>query len=191
VEPTPEPAKPETPAATPADATAATDPEPTSEPSKPDTPGEPAEATDATVTANKPILDHSVAMTAIHNGYRAQSGLPAQEVDTYLTSVAQQWAEHMASVGSMYHGGGEQIIAYSGGDTSYDQGFRLWLGSTPHRSWLCSRGDRCGFGYAIGRNGCAYYAGAFGSSETVSDASTSEIRTVSYSEGRSRRSRRR
>ena len=59
-------------------------------------------------------------MTSIHNRYRTQAGLSAQSVDPDLTSVAQRWADHMASVGSMYHGGGEQIIAYSGGDVSYD-----------------------------------------------------------------------
>jgi uncharacterized protein YkwD len=125
------------------------------------------------VAMNLPENSHSVAMTAIHNRYRAQSGLSEQSVDPQLSNVAQRWAEHMASVGSMYHGAGEQIIAYSGGDTSYEAGFRTWLGSSPHRAWLCSRGDRCGFGYAMGRNGCAYYAGAFGSSSTSSTSSTS------------------
>lgn len=118
-------------------------------------------------TAQEAQYQHSLAMATLHNQYRAQSGLPAQSVDTSLSSVAQRWAEHMAATGSMYHGGGEQIIAMSGGDRSYNAGFRLWLGSSPHRAWLCSRGDRCGFGYAVGRNGCAYYAGAFASSATT------------------------
>lgn len=147
----------------------------------------------ATVTANKPVVTHSVAMAAIHNYYRAQSGLSAQSVDDNLTNVAQNWANHMASVGSMYHGGGEQIIAYSGGDRSYDAGFRTWLGSSPHRAWLCSRGDRCGFGYAIGRNGCAYYAGAFGSSYSAAAVSTSNqtYQSNSYSYNYNTSSRRR
>jgi hypothetical protein len=112
-----------------------------------------------------------------------------------LTLVAQRWAEHMASVGSMYHGGGEQIIAYSGGDRSYDAGFRLWLNSSPHRSWLYSRGDLCGFGYAVGRNGCAYYAGAFGSSPTggettyVSTTETPSSSSYSYNSNSGRRFR--
>lgn len=120
------------------------------------------------------VHSHSLAMTAIHNNYRSQAGLATQAVDPNLSHVAQNWANHMASVGSMYHGGGEQIIAYSGGDLSYEAGFRLWLNSSPHRAWLYSRGDRCGFGYAIGRNGCAYFAGAFGSSHnSVSSGSYS------------------
>jgi uncharacterized protein YkwD len=130
---------------------------------------------------------HSVAMTALHNQYRTQAGLSAQAVDPNLSSVAQRWADHMASVGSMYHGGGEQIIAYSGGDLSYDAGFRLWLNSSPHRAWLYSRGDRCGFGYSIGRNGCAYFAGAFGSSSSGEVASSSgggNYQSVSSNSGR-------
>jgi uncharacterized protein YkwD len=127
---------------------------------------------------------HSVAMTTLHNQYRSQAGLSAQSVDAQLSLVAQRWAEHMASVGSMYHGGGEQIIAYSGGDLSYEAGFRLWLNSSPHRAWLYSRGNLCGFGYAIGRNGCAYFAGAFGSSPIVSESTVSES-TVSESSSES------
>lgn len=116
---------------------------------------------------------HAAAMAIIHNQHRASAGLSAQELDDQLTATAQNWANRMASVGSMYHGGGEQIIAYSGGDHSYEAGFRLWLGSSPHRAWLYSRGDRCGFGYAIGRNGCAYYAGAFSGSAGYSYSQTS------------------
>lgn len=120
---------------------------------------------------------HSEAMTAIHNHYRAQAGLRPQAVDPNLTAVAQNWANQMAASCSMYHGAGEQIIAYSAGDLSYQTAFSQWLGSSPHRAWLCSGGDRCGFGYAIGRNGCAYYAGAFGSS-----AAYNPYRAASYSE---------
>jgi uncharacterized protein YkwD len=156
---------------------------------------EPGASEGERVTALKPVVTHSVAMTEIHNQYRTQVGLPAQSVDENLSQIAQHWAEHMASVGSMYHGSGEQIIAYSGGDRSYDAGFRTWLGSPPHRAWLCSRGDLCGFGYAIGRNGCAYYAGAFGSTPVIREASsesTNVVSTASYSNGRqARRARRR
>jgi uncharacterized protein YkwD len=150
-----------------------------------------------TKTAVEKVYQHSVAMTELHNQYRSRIGLPAQTVDEDLSATAQRWANHMASVGSMYHGGGEQIIAYSSGDTSYSAGFGLWIGSSPHRAWLCSRGDRCGFGYAIGRNGAAYFAGAFGSSpkpRTVAssnDGQSSNFTSVSYSNNSRRRGFRR
>ncbi len=127
---------------------------------------------------------HSEVMTSLHNVHRSRAGLAAQSVDENLSAVAQRWAEHMASTGRMVHSrgsGGEQIIAYSSGNISYEQGFRLWLGSSPHRAWLCSSGDRCGFGYAIGRNGCAYYAGAFAGSNSSSTG------LVSYGGGNRRR----
>jgi uncharacterized protein YkwD len=167
------------------------------EPNIPAAASEPAEAAEEGQrhTVNRAFLTHSDAMTAIHNQYRVQMGLDAQAVDPNLSVVAQRWAEQMAASCSLYHGGGEQIIAYSGGDRSYDAGFRTWLGSSPHRAWLCSRGDRCGFGYAVGRNGCAYYAGAFGSSASVGVAttvSTSNYYTSSsYNSGRRRGFRRR
>lgn len=106
---------------------------------------------------------HSELMARIHNELRAASGLPPQAVDAGLSNVAQHWAEVMASRGSMFHGGGEQIIAYSGGDTSYQAGFRLWQNSSPHLAWLRCQGPACGFGYAT-RGGVAYYAGAFSGS---------------------------
>lgn len=133
------------------------------------------------------LLTHSAAIATLHNNYRAQIGLAAQHVDANLSAVAQRWAETMAANGSMYHGGGEQIIAYSGGDRSYQAGYNLWINSSPHRAWLCSRGDRCGFGYALGRNGCAYYAGAFGSSTvTTVSYSYSSGSTSNYSNSRRR-----
>lgn len=132
----------------------------------------------------QPAKSHSELMTELHNGHRARAGLGAQEVDANLTAVAQRWAEHMASRNSMFHGGGEQIIAYSGGDVSYEQGFRLWLNSSPHRTWLFSGNRCCGFGYARSSNGTAYYAGAFGSGgESVSTESYS---SSSGSNGRRR-----
>lgn len=133
----------------------------------------------ALVAAPLQAETHSELMTRLHNEIRAQAGLAPQAVDDNLTQVAQRWAETMAARGSMYHGGGEQIIAYSSGDTSYQAGFRLWQNSPPHRAWLFCRGPACGFGYAVGRNGAAYYAGAF-QGLTASVATTASYSSTSH-----------
>jgi len=145
---------------------------------------------DDSVADSAPVIkpvSHSEAMAQLHNQFRAEAGLPAQATDERLSQVAQRWAEVMASRGVMQHGGGEQVIAYSGVDRSYNAGFRLWLNSPPHRSWLYSRVSRCGFGYAIGRNGNAYYAGAFGGDQTAGEeVCTSASCNASGSRSRSR-----
>ena len=90
---------------------------------------------------------------------RSRSGLFVQVNDESLNSIAQRWAEQMARSGSMYHGGGEQIIAYSS-YPSVGTAFNLWMNSSPHRAWVMSTSGRAGWGYAVGANG-GYFAGVF------------------------------
>lgn len=109
------------------------------------------------------LVNHSEQMTIIHNNHRARAGLRQQARDERLSQLAQQWAEQMARSDSMYHGPNEQVIAYSwAGNVTYEQGFKLWLNSPPHRAWIFGRNSKCGFGYARSRSGKAYYAGVFG-----------------------------
>jgi uncharacterized protein YkwD len=90
---------------------------------------------------------------------RAQHSLPSQELDESLCEVAQRWAENMASRNMMYHGGGEQIIAY--GYPSADACVQGWIYSPGHRVWVLGNHERCGFGSARSASGVVYYAGVY------------------------------
>ena len=90
---------------------------------------------------------------------RKERGLKVQQLDPECCKIAQKWAENMAARRSMYHGGGEQIIA-----TGYDTVpavFRAWLNSSGHRAWVLSGNPRAGWGAAQSSSGQWYWAGAF------------------------------
>jgi len=91
--------------------------------------------------------------------HRKIYSLKPQILDAECCNIAQKWAEHMADNHSMYHGGGEQIIAV--GYTTPEGVFRGWLASLGHRHWVLSSADKCGWGAAQSSTGRWYWAGAF------------------------------
>ncbi|WP_437188164.1 CAP domain-containing protein [Planctomicrobium sp. SH668] len=99
------------------------------------------------------------AMYAAANRHRAQYSLPPQQLDEQLCQVAQRWANNMAARHSMYHGGGEQIIAMGyANPAACVQG---WIYSPAHRVWVLSRNAKVGFGMAFSSTGQRYYAGVY------------------------------
>jgi|TARA_R110002051_G_scaffold318728_1_gene401488 uncharacterized protein YkwD len=97
--------------------------------------------------------------------HRKQYNLKPQVLDEECCQIAQKWAEQMASQHSMYHGGGENIIAV--GYTTPASALRGWMGSSGHRYWVLSSVDKCGWGAAQSSTGRWYWAGAFRSSKPV------------------------
>lgn len=109
--------------------------------------------------------------------YRASSGRGSQELDAECCRIAQRWAENMARRHSMYHGGGEQIIAY--GYPTASNAMIAWRNSGGHRAWLLSGTNRAGWGYAVASNGTPYWAGAFRRGEVVTVTVREETTTTS------------
>ncbi|MEE3368423.1 MAG: CAP domain-containing protein [Planctomycetota bacterium] len=99
------------------------------------------------------------AMHRAHLEIRSEYELPAQRLDPNCCQIAQKWAEYLARTGRFHHGGGEQIIACGIGDEQL--AFSLWIGSRPHRAWLLSDAEFCGWGSAKSANGRTYWAGCF------------------------------
>ena len=91
--------------------------------------------------------------------HRKEYNLKPQILDKECCQIAQKWAEHMASQHSMYHGGGEQIVAV--GYATPESAFGGWMGSSGHRYWVLSGTDKCGWGAAQSSTGRWYWAGAF------------------------------
>ncbi len=111
------------------------------------------------------------------NEVRARYQLPAQRISPELTKAAQDHAWYMARTGQFSHSvnGGfvsrarrhhypgspyGEIILY--GSTSIPDCFNGWLNSPGHRAILLSGAREVGYGYAISRNGTAYWVGVFG-----------------------------
>lgn len=109
----------------------------------------------------KPLTENPQiqAMYAAANRHRAQYNLPPQALDEQLCQQAQRWAENMAARHSMYHGGGEQIIAM--GYPTAEACVQGWIYSPGHRVWVLSRNARVGFGCAVSSTGQRYYAGVY------------------------------
>ena len=117
---------------------------------------------------------HTVAMRR-----RERSGLRLQVLDRDCCTIAQRWANHMAATGSMYHGGGEQIIA--SGYATAEAAIAAWEASSGHRAWLFGGSDRCGWGCQRAANGTWFWAGAFRSRESgVVNVTTSDGAGKSY-----------
>jgi len=95
---------------------------------------------------------------------REECGLKAQRLDEDCCTIAQKWADHMATIKSMRHGGGEQIIAR--GYTTVVAVFRGWMNSSGHRCWVLSKRPRAGWGAAKSSSGQWYWAGAFRNEKT-------------------------
>lgn len=107
------------------------------------------------VTSNETIQ----AMHAEAQRLRVANGRHVQTLDAECCIIAQRWANHMAACGSMYHGGGEQIIAY--GDSTISGCFRRWMNSGGHRAWVLGGAQLCGYGCQRSRSGQWYWAGVF------------------------------
>lgn len=97
---------------------------------------------------------------------RASRGLPPQSLDDDLCRLCQRHAEWMASRDSMFHGSGENVVAY--GTTTPGSTVRMWLGSPPHRAFLLGESSRAGWGAAQAASGRWYWAGAFRGSPSPS-----------------------
>ena len=108
--------------------------------------------------------------------HRKEYNLKPQMLDKECCQIAQKWAEHMASQHSMYHGGGEQIIAV--GYATPESAFGGWMGSSGHRYWVLSNTDKCGWGAAQSSTGRWYWAGAFRNS--AKPAAKSAPRPTTY-----------
>lgn len=121
----------------------------------------------------KPAFEATVTQTLLHSEaqrHRLANGRDVQQLDAECCAIAQKWAAHMASRQSMYHGGGEQIIAY--GYATPASAVRVWINSPPHNGWLLSRTTRAGWGAAQSRNGTWYWAGAFRGSVVSTETTT-------------------
>jgi len=111
------------------------------------------------------------------NQVRARYQLPPQRISPELTKAAQDHAWYMARTGQFSHSvnGGfvsrarrhhypgspyGEIILY--GSPSISECFNGWLNSPGHRAILLSGAREVGYGYAISRNGTAYWVGVFG-----------------------------
>jgi hypothetical protein len=118
---------------------------------------------------------------------RSAAGLTSHpELDEECCQIAQRWANHMASVNSMYHGGGEQIIA--SGYSSVQSAIGAWRNSGGHWAWLGGRSRLCGWGYQRSANGVCYWAGVFRDRHQRLEVVTSEDSTaVTWSSGSHRR----
>ncbi|MEW4455917.1 CAP domain-containing protein [Bremerella sp. JC817] len=111
------------------------------------------------------------------NEIRARYQLHAQRISPELTKAAQDHAWYMARTGQFSHSvnGGfvararrhsypgspyGEIILY--GSSNISDCFNGWLNSPGHRAILLSGAREVGYGYAISRNGTAYWVGVFG-----------------------------
>ena len=94
-----------------------------------------------------------------NQGYRISRGLARQDLDADLCSLCQRHAEWMASRGSMFHGSGENIVAY--GTPTVTSTMAMWRGSGPHNGFLLSSATRAGWGHAVSAGGVHFWSGAF------------------------------
>jgi len=108
------------------------------------------------------ILNHKTEVEELYfesQRVRAKYGIAKQTLDKECCEQAQKWAEYMASINQMKHGGGEQIIAR--GYSSPKFVLRGWLNSPPHQRWIYCGRNRVGFGFAKSKSGMTYWAGVY------------------------------
>lgn len=114
---------------------------------------------------------------SLNDTYRVSRGLRPHKLDADLCRLSQRWAETMAARNSMYHGGGENIIAY--GTASAPATMSMWRASGPHNGFLLSGTTRSGWGHAVSASGTHYWAGAF-----RGDATSNTTTTTNHGNGR-------
>ncbi|XP_003386119.1 PREDICTED: Golgi-associated plant pathogenesis-related protein 1-like [Amphimedon queenslandica] len=107
-------------------------------------------------------------LLAAHNRYRRKHGSPPLKWSAEAAAKAQEWADHLASTGSLQHGNhdgmGQNLAYYSGGtltasytaemwyneikDYSFDRpGFSSSTGHFTQLLWASSK--EAGFGYTV------------------------------------------
>lgn len=90
---------------------------------------------------------------------RITRGLPRQQHDPGLASIAQRVANFQASRGAMMHTSlGDNVVAYGATPRGMVQ---LWLASPPHRAFVFGGAKLCGYGFARGSDGTTFAAGIF------------------------------
>jgi uncharacterized protein YkwD len=122
--------------------------------------------------------DVQIELAALNDTYRVSRGLDPHRLDADLCRLCQKHAEWMASRGSTFHGSGENIVCYGAGSPT--AAIRMWQYSPPHNGFLLSRSTRAGWGYAVGRNGVQYWAGAFRSDATTTTTTTTTSTSNGY-----------
>lgn len=114
------------------------------------------------------LSETQIEMAALNDTYRVARGLDPHRLDADLCRLCQRHAEWMASRGSIFHGSGENIVAYGASTCTGAMG--LWRNSAPHRGWMLSNTTRAGWGHAVAANGVHYWAGAFRSEPQPADS---------------------
>lgn len=133
--------------------------------------------TEAAEPEPEPVVDAAVgtergALLSMLNGYRAANGLHTLTTDPHLDSLAQSWAEWMATHQTLQHNpnlraqmgsgwsiGSEIIVRHTGGasmspDAIVDYMHNWWRGSTVHNNnMLSSAFTHVGTGYFMGPGG--------------------------------------
>ena len=101
-------------------------------------------------------------MLAEHNAFRAEVGLPAQQLDAGLCSYAQNLADRQAAAGQMFHSNWRWSECVCYGATDGRHAVAMWVDSPPHKAILCSNTSAVGFGFNSG-----FAAALFGEPITV------------------------
>lgn len=124
------------------------------------------------------LSDRQIQLHTEAQRHRVANGREPQKLDSELCGVAQRWAETMAARNSMYHGGGEQIVAY--GTRSAPATVAMWIASGPHNAWLLSSCTKAGWGAAQSRSGTWFWAGAFRGGSPASSGGTYTPRRLRF-----------
>lgn len=110
-----------------------------------------------------PGIEDSCALTsAIErvNACRARYGLSALTFDVNLDNGAQSQVKMNAAYGSLFHGAGNEIIAYNYSD--FDAAISSWLASPAHRAHLLNSGyTRAGAAFHRDKHGRVWCAVRF------------------------------
>lgn len=112
------------------------------------------------------LSDRQIQLHAESQRHRVNAGLKPQKLDAELCRLCQAHAERQAASGRMFHGAGDNCVAY--GTTTAPATIAMWLGSPPHRAWLLSGTERAGWGAARSSGGTWYWAAAFRGSTSSS-----------------------
>lgn len=105
------------------------------------------------------LSDRQVQLHTEAQRHRVAHGREPQKLDAELCAMCQRHAEWMASRGQMFHGSGENCVAW--GTATAPATIAMWLGSPPHRAFLMGGGTKAGWGHAVSRSGAHFWAAAF------------------------------
>ncbi len=130
-----------------------------------------APAPAGTPASQTPANDVRALILQKTNEYRAQNGRAPLTLMPGLTTVAQNWSDHMAATGTFAHNPsysqqipdgwtrcGENVAA----GQAPDQVVNAWINSEGHRANLLGDYNRIGIGYAVNSRGVRYYTQNFG-----------------------------